>query len=282
MMAQRVVMLMPSLQGAAALDALLACGYSTPDNFENTEGLTGVGVAGLVGCDPQIWHKLEAEKLLVVDGPESVVAGLRDLHQGASERDIEITASRLFADAYEYIRSGFTPVTQAALADLSEGVEGLPRYVVANYSGANRIYGQFPQLEGGHATWGPELLIYPDTENASSGPVSIDITGRARIIAYGPYFMLVPGCWRLDAVVEVEPQAGSLDLFFEWGSGEQFERSQYSFNKEGTYSISIDHVWEEAGACEFRLTTTRPHFDGAITIVSMNVTYVAPPDQNPQ
>lgn len=277
-MVQRVVMLMPSAQGEAALIALLADGYSPSEVADDVDRLVEANVAGMVDGTPELWTDFAAEKLLVVDGLDQVSANLKKVFQGASHRDIEIRTSQAFANAYNYIQSGFRPVNIADVLEISQVNVSTAKQ--AKYAGPNRMYCHFPKMDGGSASWGPELLIYPDAVSLrSDGATRIDVTGRARTIAYGPYITLVPGRWRLDAVIDVEAQAGVLDLNLEWGSGDEFDVSECCFETAGAYSISIDHDWKVVGACEFRLKTSRPHFDGVINIVSLNVTYVAPPDQ---
>lgn len=102
-------------------------------------------------------------------------------------------------------------------------------------------------------------------------PRSIDVTGRARMLFFGPYIHVPPGRWNLRLVLAFSTElAGSrfmLDVVTTWKRTVK-ELGQTLFEAtEGRYVVQVAFTnVEPGGRLEFRLFSQSSTFDGKISI----------------
>lgn len=150
--------------------------------------------------------------------------------------------------------------------------------------GALSIYSDLPPSLGATARWPLQAFVFPSKNDPAVDTEQplIDLTGRARTLAFGPYTTLSTGLWRVQARVMMDPESGAAHLRFEWGSNPEFSPFDAVVSSSGVYGISIDRYWPASAPAEFRITTTQAHFHGRFELLSVNVTLVGdrPPPSN--
>lgn len=124
------------------------------------------------------------------------------------------------------------------------------------------IYRETPPAPDAEARWAPHHFHYPAGREVTGGTPAIDITGRVRIMVYGPYAVLPPGRWEIEALFEIDPEGAPSHLRFEWGSGHDLTVADVSIDKPGAYAMKLSHVWSEGGPAELRLWSVQAAFQG--------------------
>lgn len=133
------------------------------------------------------------------------------------------------------------------------------------------FYETLPPRVGASATWEPDVFIW----TAGAEPGFVDLTGRRRVIQYGPYFMLSAGTWKVDLVFEISIHRAISELRFEWGILHDCDTICQRVTVAGRYSASMTHSWTEAGAVELRIWLDRSMFDGTLKVLSVTVAKTA-------
>jgi hypothetical protein len=129
------------------------------------------------------------------------------------------------------------------------------------------FYETLPPKAGASAAWRPEVFIWA----AGGEPGFTDLTGRRRVIQYGPYLMLSAGTWKVDLVFDIAIHRAISELRFEWGILHDCDTISQRVTVAGRYSASLTHTWAEAGAVELRIWLDRSMFDGTLNVVSVTV-----------
>lgn len=133
------------------------------------------------------------------------------------------------------------------------------------------FYETLPPRVGAFAAWEPDVFIWaPGNE-----PGFADLTGRRRVIQYGPYLMLSAGTWKVDLVFDIAIHRAISELRFEWGILHDCDTISQRVTVAGRYSASLTHSWAEAGAVELRIWLDRSMFDGTLKVVSVTVSKTA-------
>lgn len=201
--------------------------------------------------------------------------------RGASDSEALHLASCFFSTASNLADSGAI-VHGAHSGTLELPCLGFVRHPdgeqkAADGSSALGIYDSVPPAIGASARWPNGIFQFPNFIGGSvenSGQSRIDLTGRARTLVFGPYIVLPPGSWRVDAEVGLELEGAAAHLHFEWGAGCDFHGFSKTLIKSGIYKILIDKVWEASSASEFRIVSAQPHFHGWLEVRSVCVTRV--------
>jgi hypothetical protein len=117
--------------------------------------------------------------------------------------------------------------------------------------------------------WEPELFYLSEEPIASTLVAAIrpvDLTGRPRIIVYGPFITLPPGGWSADIVLGFSAEAAALSFSVEvfagtqlaqariTVAGEQIIETQLSFTIENSVDQPVQvRIWSERSAFDGRL-----------------------------
>lgn len=117
----------------------------------------------------------------------------------------------------------------------------------------------------------PKLFLY-DTRNPVVGPrFEVDLTGRPRIVVYGPYVTLPPGRWRAEAKVWIDDDAANVILGFDWGRHQQFDQHVEKPGKPGLHAVSMVNDWDVAASAEFRLVLMQGAIAGKARLVEFDL-----------
>lgn len=103
---------------------------------------------------------------------------------------------------------------------------------------------------------------------------STDLTGRARMLVYGPYRALPPGRWRVETEISISGAGALPDIRFEWGSPTEGDMIEPHMDRSGMYRIAIEREWREVAPAEFRIILARPVFHASLTVSKCRVIYL--------
>jgi len=106
----------------------------------------------------------------------------------------------------------------------------------------------------------------------------LDVTGRPRILVWGPYIALPPGMWRAVIRLGFDAAAAKHHFRVDWGSQTACVSEQVSPRTPGVYELQLDWQFEEAAPAELRLILTEGSFMGTVMFQGITVQRVpAPP-----
>jgi hypothetical protein len=125
--------------------------------------------------------------------------------------------------------------------------------------------------------WEPELFyIFEDPPAASLIPASrpLDITGRARVLIYGPFINLPPGSWSATVVLGFSAEAAGMSFTVEAFAGRQLAHTQVEavdgLITEANLSFVIDNSVDQP--VQIRVFNGRPAFDGRLALGYVTMT----------
>ena len=127
-----------------------------------------------------------------------------------------------------------------------------------------------PRQEPVH--WSDRLFTYDEraTRDASDWGV-LDITGRPRMLVYGPYLALPPGMWRARIRFGVDKDAAGHQYRVDWGTRTACVSEYVTPGAPGIYEIDLDFEWTSTDAAEIRLILTEGSFMGTLLFQGMTV-----------
>ena len=103
---------------------------------------------------------------------------------------------------------------------------------------------------------------------------STDLTGRARMLVYGPYRALPPGRWRVEVDISISGVGALPELRFEWGTPTEGDMIEPRLDQSGTYRITMEREWLEVAPAAFRIILARAVFDAYLTVSKCRVVYL--------
>jgi hypothetical protein len=136
---------------------------------------------------------------------------------------------------------------------------------------ALKVYQRLPLAVGASAWW-PAALFY----SAEPGfPETIDVTGPARNLAFGPYICLTPGVWEAELEFELCAEAAQYDYPIDFGVLEDFTQCVVRPVGAGRQTASLRHTFASALPAELRLWLGRAAFHGELRLHGAKLTFVA-------
>lgn len=122
-----------------------------------------------------------------------------------------------------------------------------------------------PPRPGTSAEWTRDLFRHTSTSGVVQGvPERLDITGRGRILVFGPYVSLPPGDWRIRLRFWMDASAAKAAWRLEWGDQARFATHTFRPGRAGRFEVEISHRWEAAAPSELRLALDVPAVDGVL------------------
>lgn len=246
------------------------------------EVLAEYGTDLLVNCDDgdevEAWAPTD---VLVLNGNPGQAVQATMSSFGSSFDDA------LFFCAIRYARAGGVvdrykaPVFDQALARI--GTVFLDEIERADVSAAKSaaptplsFYETLPPPVGAAAIWPASMFTFCDPgTRGEMGGHAFDMTGRNRLLQYGPNFLLAPGTWRATLRFALTRLAGSVELRATWGNENGRTVRTFSLKETGVYEIELTKDWPVVAPVELQLCLERPLFDGAIEILECQVGRVA-------
>jgi len=231
------------------------------------------------GCLTVVWTEKPcvADQILVVaPDPADAVRGCSLLYNLTGDEALRHASRRFSFAAFEVgrgarlVRPGpdvvDLPIIGPVLLPASEPVRQEARLAMFNH---------LPPAVADAGVWPPSLMWRAGPERLSLDEVPIDLTGRGRVLAFGPYVMLPPGQWRLTVLFDVEIGNAPVTVAFHWGIDGSAVCEEVEIAMSGRYKLHIDHTWIEAGATQLHLSLPRAAFSGYLKLHRMHCELIA-------
>ena len=183
---------------------------------------------------------------------------------------------------------GSWPATLAALLDLPGGLpEELPGNLPAPPRAKQGV--ELPltatylaPLFAGPTQPGPLGLVWPRPcflDGDAPGrrlPAMVEVAGRARIVAYGPYLPLPAGGWKATACLGFSPDIGKMSFILEIDTGAAVTRGFFEVERGGIYTLDLDvRVAVSFHPVELRLISQEASLEGQVSLIEVALRQLA-------
>jgi hypothetical protein len=129
------------------------------------------------------------------------------------------------------------------------------------------------------AFWSPELFVYPGHDGT---PETLDLTGAARFLVYGPYIRLPKGDWSCGLAVAAHALPDPVHLLVEAVCGADVKRVRFELPEPGELELEFSFAVPAADApVEVRLYLEEAAFDGEIAFKGATLSALAAPKAYP-
>ena len=136
-------------------------------------------------------------------------------------------------------------------------------------------------IPGASTVWSERIFRYDQRAARTSAQLGeLDITGRPRILVYGPYLGMPPGRWKARVKFLVDSTAASKEFRLDWGTPHDFQSLRISTPHAGVYEAELEHDWPLVDLGEIRLWLMEGAFDGVLHFLGATVTYLGRPLAN--
>ena len=122
--------------------------------------------------------------------------------------------------------------------------------------------------------WPRECFLHGDAPNTML-PATVEVAGRGRILAYGPYLPLPAGNWRAKTFLGFSPDIGELPFILEVDSGSRMFRGFFEVDRSGIFTLDLDfQITEPLNPVEMRLISQDSALDGQLSLISVSLEQV--------
>ena len=107
-------------------------------------------------------------------------------------------------------------------------------------------------------------------------PAAVEVAGRARILAYGPYLPLPAGTWRARAFLGFSPDIGKMPFILEADSGGAVSRGFFEVDRGGIFTLDLEfQVTDALHPVEMRLISQDSALEGQLSLIEVALEPVA-------
>jgi hypothetical protein len=125
--------------------------------------------------------------------------------------------------------------------------------------------------------WPRESFLWGDAPGEAL-PATVEVAGRARILAYGPYLPLPSGRWRATAFLGFSPDIGKLPFILEVDNGGAVVRGLFDVERGGIFTVTLDfHVADPLQPIELRLISQDSALEGQLALIEAALQEAASP-----
>lgn len=124
----------------------------------------------------------------------------------------------------------------------------------------------------------PLTLVWPrecflDGDSPGVGlPATIEVAGRARILAYGPYLPLPTGSWSAKIFLGFSLDIGKLPFIIEVDSGDLISRGFFEVERGGIFTLDLDFKVNDAlHPMEIRLISQDSALEGQASLIKVEL-----------
>lgn len=123
--------------------------------------------------------------------------------------------------------------------------------------------------------WHGEVFDYIASSVQHVGEQTIiDLTGRPRIVFYGPYIVVPAGRWKVTMRIGFCHQAARRQYRADWGGQHVYASHHFKPEKDGLFELEMEHEWTEPAPCEMRLLVMEGVFDGQLLFYGAHVSRI--------
>jgi hypothetical protein len=118
-------------------------------------------------------------------------------------------------------------------------------------------------------TWPREAFLDGDAPG-NCLPATVEVAGRARIVAYGPYLPLPTGRWRATAFLGFSPDIGKMSFILEIDTGAAVTRGFFEVERGGIFTLDLDvRVVDSFHPIELRLISQESSLEGQVSLIEV-------------
>lgn len=245
-------------------------GYDDPEQVFVTED-----AALALAADPSVIVAIMPEPETAPDA----VAELYDLYAPHSVWHASILLARASDLAANHaIITAKDLARKPTMLRLFGDMEVIPPRSIAEASRRPAVAAAFSMYRDGHLAdatsipWSEKLFIY-DERGSRNWPEwgVLDITGRPRILVWGPYVALPAGTWRAVIRFGVDADAARREFRVDWGTPSACVSEYVKPGQPGMYEVTLDWLFGEADAAEIRLILSEGSFMGTVMFQGISV-----------
>jgi hypothetical protein len=119
--------------------------------------------------------------------------------------------------------------------------------------------------------WSRQCFLDGDAPG-SSLPATVEVAGRARIVAYGPYLPLPAGGWKVTACLGFSPDIGKMPFILEIDTGAAVTRGFFEVERGGFYTLDLDvRVVDSFHPIELRLISQESSLEGQVSLIEVTL-----------
>lgn len=129
------------------------------------------------------------------------------------------------------------------------------------------LYNAIEKLELLSVTWPRESFLDGDAPGAVL-PATVEVAGRSRILAYGPYLPLPTGDWRVVVLLGFSADIGQLPFMIEVDTGASIARGFFEVSAGGIFTLDMEfQVVEAMHPIEIRLISQDSALEGQVALI---------------
>jgi hypothetical protein len=265
------VLLLPSPTETAWREALLEAadraGYSVSKSVSRLSSTNLVGHVLIVSDAAEAHAFGDANWVVLTTDLQTAADTMLERMSHAVDKGYKLLAGQLAAQAW-LLDNGAQSLDSSSEALEFPGLGRLIRPARVSVPsppadiGPLAVYAQPIPAPGAAAEWPMGVFVFKNPVKLGFMPPNVDLTGRGRVVVYGPRYALPSGRWRITARFAVDTEDSDLYLKFEWGVGEDLETLEVMLQKSGGYEVVLDHAWAFPGQAELRVWASNAHFVG--------------------
>lgn len=119
--------------------------------------------------------------------------------------------------------------------------------------------------------WPRDCFLYGDAPGEGL-PATVEVAGRGRILAYGPYMPLPSGHWRATAYLGFSADIGSMPFILESDTDAGITRGFFEVKQGGIFTLDLDFlVIDPFHLVEFRLVSQDSALEGLASLIEIRL-----------
>jgi hypothetical protein len=119
--------------------------------------------------------------------------------------------------------------------------------------------------------WPRDCFLYGDAPGEGL-PATVELAGRGRILAYGPYMPLPSGGWRATAYLGFSADVGSMPFILEADTDAGITRGFFEVKQGGIFTLELDfEVSDPFHPVEFRLVSQDSALEGLASLIEIRL-----------
>jgi hypothetical protein len=119
--------------------------------------------------------------------------------------------------------------------------------------------------------WSRECFLYGDAPGEGL-PATVEVAGRGRILAYGPYMPLPQGRWRATAYLGFSADIGSMPFILEADTDAGITRGFFEVKQGGIFTLELEfEVTDPFHPVEFRLVSQDSALEGLASLIEIRL-----------
>lgn len=125
-------------------------------------------------------------------------------------------------------------------------------------------------------TWPRDCFLYGDAPGEGL-PATVEVAGRGRILAYGPYMPLPKGCWQATACLGFSADIGGMPFILEVDTDAGITRGFFEVKQGGIFTLELDfEVADPFHPVEFRLISQDSALEGLVSLIEIKLEQSSP------